>query len=119
MTRLLLMLITIVTAIAMAAPAYADPDPAPDNDASFLAELKAAGITFQDPAAAISAAKDVCQLVDKGSSAQEIVDNLQQRNPGFVGHGAAKFTALAAASYCPKYLTGEGRPPKPPGAEGN
>jgi Protein of unknown function (DUF732) len=56
--------ITVVTTIAMAAPAYADP--ASDTDAEFLSELKAAGITFQDPAAAISAAKDVCQLVDKG-----------------------------------------------------
>lgn len=119
MTRLLLMLTTIVAAIAMAAPAYADPDPAPDNDASFLSELKAAGITFQDPAAAISAAKDVCQLADQGTSDHDIVNNLQLRNPGFVGTGAAKFTALAAASYCPKYLTGEDRPPKPPGAEGN
>jgi Protein of unknown function (DUF732) len=119
MTRLL-MLITVLTTITMAAPAHADPAPGPsDNDAQFLSELKAAGITFQDPAAAISVAKDVCDLVNKGTPDTEIVNNLQLRNPGFVGNGAAKFTALAAASYCPKYLTGEGRPPKPPGAVGN
>jgi hypothetical protein len=64
MTRLL-MLITVVTAIAMAAPAYADPDS--DNDASFRTELKAAGITFQHPAAAISAAKDVCPVGRSGN----------------------------------------------------
>jgi hypothetical protein len=114
MTRLLML---IVTTITMAAPAYADP--ASDNDANFLAELKAAEITFQDPAAAISVAKDVCALVDQGTPDTDIVNNLQLRNPGFVGNGAAKFTALAAASYCPKYLTGEGRPPRPPGAVGN
>jgi hypothetical protein len=116
MTRVL-MLITVVTTIAMAAPAYADP--ASDNDAEFLSQLRAAGITYQDPAAAISVAKDVCDLVNKGTPDTEIVNNLQLRNPSFVGKGAAEFTALAAASYCPKYLTGEGRPPKPPGAVGN
>ena len=113
------MLITVLTTITMAAPAYADPDPGSDNDADFLSELRAGGITYQDPAAAISAAKDVCELVDKGTPEDDIVNNLQLRNPGFVGKGAAEFTALAAASYCPKYLTGEGRPPKPPGAVGN
>lgn len=119
MTRLL-MLISVVTALTMAAPANADPDSgASSNDAQFLSELKAAGITFQDPAAAISVAKDVCALVDKGTPDTDIVNNLQLRNPGFVGNGAAEFTTLAAASYCPKYLTGEGRPAKPKGAAGN
>lgn len=113
----LLMLITVVMTITLAPPAYGDP--ASENDAQFLSQLKAAGITFQDPAAAISVAKDVCALVDKGTPDTEIVNNLQLRNPGFVGNGAAEFTAVAAASYCPKYLTGDGRPPKPPGAVGN
>jgi hypothetical protein len=119
MTRLL-MLISAVTTLTLAAPANADPaSDASANDAQFLSELKAAGITFQDPAAAISVAKDVCALVDKGTPDTDIVNNLQLRNPGFVGNGAAKFTTLAAASYCPKYLTGEGRPPKPKGAAGD
>jgi len=34
-------------------------------------------------------------------------------------HGAAEFMTLAAGEYCPKYLTGKGRPPKPSGAQGN
>jgi hypothetical protein len=111
------MLTSVAAMVAMAAPAYADP--ASDNDADFLAQLRAAGLTYQDPAAAISAAKDVCALVDKGTPDTDIVNNLQLRNPGFTGKGAAEFTALAAGEYCPKYLTGEGRPPKPSGAQGN
>jgi hypothetical protein len=111
------MLTSVAAMITMAAPAYADP--ASDNDADFLAQLKAAGLTYQDPAAAISASKDVCALVDKGTPDTDIVNNLQLRNPGFTGNGAAKFTALAAGEYCPKYLTGEGQPPKPSGAQGN
>jgi hypothetical protein len=115
--RRLLMLMSVATMSTMAAPAHADP--ALDNDAQFLKELKAAGLTFQDPAAAIAVAKNVCDLVDKGTPDKDIVNNLQLHNPGFTGNGAAKFTTLAAGSYCPKYLTGDGRPPKPPGAEGN
>jgi hypothetical protein len=111
------MLTSVATMVAMAAPAYADPQS--DADADFLSQLKAAGLTFQDPAAAISVAKDVCQLVDKGTPDTEIESNLQSRNPGITEHGAAEFMTLAAGEYCPKYLTGEGRPPKPPGAQGN
>jgi Protein of unknown function (DUF732) len=113
----LLMLTSVATMVAMAPPAYADPQSDPDAD--FLSQLKQAGLTYQDPAAAISAAKDVCDLVNKGTPDTEIVNNLQLRNPGFTGNGAAEFTTLAAGEYCPKYLTGEGRPPKPPGAQGN
>ena len=113
----LLMLTSAAAMIAVAAPAYADPQSDPDAD--FLSQLRAAGLTYQDPAAAIAVAKDVCALVDKGTPDTEIVKNLQLRNPGFTGDGAAKFTTLAAGEYCPKYLTGQGRPPKPPGAQGN
>jgi|SRR5947209_19776117 len=112
-----LMLLSVAATIAVAAPAYADP---PSNDDSdFLAQLTAAGLSYQDPAQAVAVAKAVCQLVDKGTPDTEIEKNLQLRNPSFSGNGAAKFITLAAGEYCPKYLTGEGRPPKPPGAAGN
>ncbi|MEM6109533.1 DUF732 domain-containing protein [Mycobacterium sp. 050272] len=119
--RRLVMLLSVAFTIVLAVPAHADPSPSPSPepdpaaDANFLKELKDAGLTFQDPAAAISAGKTVCALVDAGHSDQEIVNNLQLRNPGFADNGAAKFTAIAAGSYCPHYLTGEGRGPKPEG----
>jgi hypothetical protein len=117
--RLLLALASVAVMIGIAAPAYADDDGGGgggvNNDQDFLAELRQAGINYQDPAAAISAAKSVCQAVDDGSSDAEIVTELRNRNPAFQGTGAAKFTTLAAAHYCPKYLTGEGRPPQPGG----
>jgi hypothetical protein len=125
--RRLMMLLSVATTIALAVPASAEPSPSPSPspapdpaaDAAFLSELKDAGLSYQDPGAAISAAKTVCELVDTGHSDQEIVNNLQLHNPGFTGTGAAKFTAIAAGSYCPKYLTGEGRGPKPEGAVGD
>lgn len=110
----LLILTSVAAMIGVAAPAYAD-----SKDDDFLSQLRAAGLTYQDPAKAIAVAKDVCELVDKGTPDTEIVNNLELRNPGFSGDGAAKFTTLAAGEYCPKYLTGEGRPPKPKDAQGN
>jgi Protein of unknown function (DUF732) len=116
----LLMLICVAAVSSTAAPAYADPPSDPsDKDATFLNDLKTEGVSFKDPTAAITVAKDVCDLVDKGTPDTEIVKNLEAQNPQFTGNGAAKFTLVAAASYCPKYLTGEGRPPKPTGAPGN
>jgi hypothetical protein len=112
-----LMLLSVAATIAVVAPAYADPPP--NDDADFLAQLTAAGLSYQDPAQAVAVAKAVCQLVDKGTPDTDIEKNLQLRNPSFSGNGAAKFITLAAGEYCPKYLTGEGRPPKPPGAAGN
>jgi Protein of unknown function (DUF732) len=111
---------SVVAAICLAAPANADEDATTDpaTDADFLAALKFAGISYQDPNAAISAAKTLCQLEDTGSSEDEIIGNLQQRN-GFTGNGAAKFTVIALGAYCPKYITGEGRGPKPEGAVGD
>jgi Protein of unknown function (DUF732) len=114
----LLMLTSVAAMVAMAPPAYADPQ-SDAADTDFLSQLKQAGLTYQDPAAAIRAAKDICDLVDKGSTDKDIITNLQLRNPGFTGNGAAKFTAVAAGEYCPKYLTGEGQPPKPAGDQGN
>lgn len=113
----LLMLLSVPTMLAVSAPAYADP--APNSDADFLQQLTTAGLSYQDPAQAVAVAKDVCQLVDKGTPDTDIEKNLQLRNPSFRGNGAAKFIMLAAGEYCPKYLTGEGRPSKPPGAPGN
>lgn len=108
----LLMLTSAAALIGMAAPAYADPSGA---DADFLKHLSNAGLSYSDPDKAISVAKNVCDLADKGTSGTDIVDNLKKLNPGFTGDGATKFTAIAASDYCPKYAkpAGEGQPPKP------
>ena len=118
----LLMLTSVAAMIGMAAPAYADPS---GNDADFLKHLSNAGLSYGDPDKAISVAKDVCDLADKGTSGTDIVDNLKKLNPGFTGDGAAKFTAIAASDYCPKYAVSgnqapngqpanESQPPKAP-----
>ena len=101
----LLMLLSVASMIGMAAPAYADPDPAPapNQDGSFLKEISDAGLTYKDGPQAVAAAKNICDMADKGTSESEIESKLQEFN-SFSGAGAKKFIMLAANSYCPKQL---------------
>jgi hypothetical protein len=129
----LMMLVGVATMTIVAAPAYADPATPPNNDADFVQQLHAAGLTYQDPAKAVTVAKDVCDLADKGTPQSEIEKNLQSQNPSFSGNGVRNFVMLAAAEYCPKYLPAkylptetspanppsEASPSKPPGAPSN
>lgn len=113
--RFLLVLVSIAAVIGLAAPAYADVN----NDQDFLKDLRDAGITYQNGDNAITIGKSVCELLDDGQSSAEIVTQLRNQNPAFQGASAAKFTYLASAHYCPKYITGEERGPKPDGQPGN
>lgn len=113
--RLLLVLTAVAAAIGLAAPVSADID----NDQDFLTDLRDAGITYQDAGNAITVGKSVCDLLDDGQSSAEIVTQLRNQNPAFQGASAAKFTYLSAAHYCPKYVTGDDRGPKPDGKAGN
>jgi hypothetical protein len=118
----LLILLSLVAAPIVAAPAYADPA---NNVADFLKQITDAGLTYSDGPKAVPVAKDVCQLLDQGTSGPDIEKNLQSLNPSFSGTGAAKFIYLSSGEYCPKYLTGDSGPsngasstpsaPKPPG----
>ena len=110
--RLVLLLASVAAVIGTAAPAYADPD---SKDQAFLNALSQAGLTYMNPDRAIAAGKTVCDLANGGMTGEEIVKNLQDRNPGFQGQGAAKFTAIAASAYCPEQLTPEGEGPAPKG----
>jgi Protein of unknown function (DUF732) len=111
----LMMLVGVATTTIVAAPAYADPPTPPNNDADFVQQLHAAGLTYEDPAKAVTVAKDVCDLADKGTPQSDIEKNLQSQNPSFNGNGVRKFVLLAAAEYCPKYTPSEASPSKPPG----
>jgi Protein of unknown function (DUF732) len=111
--RLLVVLASFAAVIGLAVPAHADPS---GDDAAFLAALKQAGITYQDPDRAVAVGKRVCSLADKGMTGAEIVKALQDLNPGFQGDGAAKFAAIADTAYCPQHLgepTAQAPPPAP------
>jgi Protein of unknown function (DUF732) len=107
-----LFLASAAVVIATAAPAHADLD---GKDQAFLTTLSQAGLTYLNPERAVAAAKDVCDLANGGMTGEEIVKNLQDRNPGFQGQGAAKFTAIAASAYCPEQLTPQDQGSAPKG----
>ncbi|HTY31999.1 DUF732 domain-containing protein [Mycobacterium sp.] len=114
--RLALLMAGVAVVIGTAAPAYADPDA---KDQAFLTALTQAGLTYLNADRAITAGKQVCSLADGGMTGEEIVKDLQDRNPGFEGQGAAKFAAIAASAYCPEKLSqteDQGPAPKPSGA---
>jgi hypothetical protein len=108
--RLVLFLASAALVIGTAATANADID---GKDQSFLVALNQAGVVYMNPERAVTAGKSVCDLANSGMDGAEIVKNLQDRNPGFQGDGAAKFAAIAAQAYCPKALTAEPDGPVP------
>ncbi len=99
--RLAFALLIVPAAISLAGPAHADPS---GDDADFLAALKQAGITYLDGDRAVAAGKGICDQLDHGQSAPDVVKSLTDANPGFPPNGAARFVAIAAAAYCPNYL---------------
>ena len=103
--RLLLALLGIAAMIGLAAPAYADPDAGGPDDAGFLAALRHAGITYSDPAQAISAGQTVCACLDRGESGLQLVHDVKSRNPGFDMEAASQFAVISAKYYCPHHLS--------------
>ena len=107
--RLLLVLASMAVVLGLAAPALADPpDPAPGDpaaDSNFIASLKNAGMTFRKESDAVAAGRLACDMMNSGTSEQDVVTKLSALNPGLNTAGAMKFAALASTAYCPDYLT--------------
>ena len=104
--RLLLVLASVAAAIGLAVPALADPPPPdPAADANFIASLKNAGMTFRKESDAVAAGRLACDMMNSGTSEQDVVTKLSALNPGLNTGGAMKFAALASTAYCPDYLT--------------
>src|ERR1700677_1603609 len=107
--RLLLVLASMAMTLSLAAPALADPpDPPPPDpaaDANFIASLKNAGMTFRKESDAVAAGRLSCDMMNSGTSEQDVVTKLSALNPGLSTGGAMKFAALASTAYCPDYLT--------------
>lgn len=98
------MLPVLVASVALAAPARAD-----DTDQAFLAELGKAGINYSSSDQAVTAGKTVCSMKDNGTSNDDVVSNLTDKNPGFSTEKATKFATIATNAYCPQDA-GNGEP---------
>jgi hypothetical protein len=99
--RRFLALVALAGVTGVAAPAYADPGGA---DASFLAALGKAGISFRSEAEAVAAGREACRRIDGGEPEIDVVKGVTELNPGFPISGAATFTAIAMSAYCPQHL---------------
>ena len=108
--RLSLALAAVATMVGLAVPALADPPdppapPDPAADANFIGSLKNAGMTFRNESDAVAAGRLACDMMNSGTSEQDVVTKLSAMNPGLNTGGAMKFAALASTAYCPDYLT--------------
>jgi hypothetical protein len=116
--RMLVLLASFAAVVGMATPALADPNSNNSgSDASFLAALDNAGITYRDRADAIAAGKRACALMDQGHPASDVIKSVSESNPGFTMDSATKFTAIATSTYCPQHLgepTAQAPAPSPP-----
>ena len=101
--RFLVMLAGFAAVLAVATPAQADPGSS-GTDASFLAALTKAGITYQDPAVAVAVAKKACALMDQGNPQAGVIKSVSSSNPGFTVDAAAQFIMIAASAYCPQHM---------------
>ena len=101
--RFVVVLASYAAVLGLATPAQADPGTS-GPDASFLAALNEAGITFQDPIVAVAVAKMACALMDQGNTQTGVIKSVSSSNPGFSPDGAAKFTMIAASAYCPQHM---------------
>jgi Protein of unknown function (DUF732) len=102
--RRLLVLLAIAAALGFAAPIHADPTSDPRLDASFLDALQRAGVTFNNGASAVNAAKAACAMMNQGQPEVGVIHSVTEQNPGIDPTSAAKFTAIAASAYCPQHL---------------
>ena len=103
--RLLVVFAGFAAAVSVATPAQADPgsnDSGPD--ASFLAALDKAGITYGSKAVAVSVGKEACAMMDQGHPETEVIKDVSASNPGFTPSGATNFTTLAVSAYCPQHV---------------
>ena len=102
--RWLLALLGVSAMIGLAAPAYADP-PLDGDDAGFLAALQQVGISYSNPAAAITSGKAVCTCLNNGESGLELVHDVKTHNPGFDMENASNFAMISGKFYCPHQLS--------------
>jgi len=97
--RTLIVLAALAAATGLAAPAHADPGP----DASFLANLDGAGITYHSGPEAIAAARQVCDWINQGQRRSDVIVAVSNSNPGFAMASAERFTTFAERAYCPDH----------------
>jgi len=90
--------VALVNLVGVAAPtAHAD---AVDNN--FLAALKAKGINFASPQAAIIAGHEVCDELDLGRQPSDVATDVT-KNSNLDGYHGGFFVGASIAAFCPRH----------------
>jgi hypothetical protein len=71
-------------------------------DNMFLGAIKANGIDFASPQAAIIAAHEVCDELDLGRQKSDVASTMMN-NSNLDGYRAGFFVGASIAAYCPRY----------------
>ena len=73
-------------------------------DNAFITALKAKGIDFASPQAAIVAGHEVCDELDLGRQKSDIANDVMG-NSKMDGYHAGFFVGASVAAYCPRHLS--------------
>jgi len=99
--RLLVVLAGVAAVISFAATAQADPS---GSDATFIAALNNARITYHNAANAVAIGRRACDLVDQGHAEADVIKSMTQANEGLTDDVATRFTHIAESVYCPQHV---------------
>jgi hypothetical protein len=88
-----------VTALATSASAVAS-----TADDTFIAQMKAVGVTFDSPQAAVKTGHQVCKDLAAGQSGTEIAREILSQTD-LTTKQAAAFVVNATNIYCPQYAS--------------
>ncbi|MBO0881422.1 MAG: DUF732 domain-containing protein, partial [Mycobacterium sp.] len=73
------------------------------TDDTFIARLKADGITFDSRAQALHVAHEVCRQFALGNNGRDITAAVKADNPDLPNRGAAALVTLSVDTYCAQY----------------
>ncbi len=94
----LVLLVALPSLAGVAAPtAHADA-----VDDTFLSALKAKGINFASPQAAIVAGHEVCDELDLGRQSSDVANDVT-KNSNLDGYHAGFFVGVSIAAFCPRH----------------
>ncbi|WP_407689782.1 DUF732 domain-containing protein [Mycobacterium sp. HUMS_1102779] len=86
--------------IAAGIATFAAPVTAHADDTGYFNELNQAGIQFPDRAAAIAAAREVCDYIADGHTAAQTARGVKNANPELPLTQAGHFVTIARGAYC-------------------
>ena len=94
--------LTLIVALLSLAALRAPTAKADAIDTNFISALKAKGIDFPSPQAAIIAGHQVCDELDSGRAASDVANDVMG-NSNLDGYHAGFFVGVSVAAFCPRH----------------